>query len=284
MNKERKINKQGKPKPRVLHQDLMVNMDRYKTERLELLAKNFVVNELLKQYKEKIEQALSSNELFLFKNSPSDSKFSDLIKPLREISREINVEWMFLFSFAFYNTVGAPVDVNIEIVGKEGKSILEPGIYVRYHPWMTREDWQIEFENISKIGQTSQDLYPGVRESVFYRKRIKPLHSWTPDDELMIQKYSLIEEKVPKYFEKRISHHKNKNIESAENVGMDSGTSLVDGALEDVVFKISESWKEDDDKRYDKTKKEYRNNYYYLAKKYELPTPEKFSILKKLLK
>lgn len=262
---------------RSLSWSIETKLSEFNRVRYDLLKNNFVFLEVTNRLKLKLLEQLSKEQLKRLKNNPNDEIFVDILKPLRMIATMLQIDWMFLFSFMFYVEPGVRDFHEITIATESKEYLLEPGLYLKYHPWMTQDEWLDKMKKIKHIAKTMTkvsppiSLYPEVDAEEFFMEKQKH-HVSAKDHEYNIQIYLDIESKIAEFLrEKEIGSVK--DPEYTEK----SGISVIDRILESQISEIET----EDDAELDRIKQARKNTYYEIAARYALPT---FRELSKYLK
>lgn len=257
--------------------EIETKLSDFNRRRYDLLKDNFVFLKIAEQLKMNLDKQLSKNELTELKNHPDDKKFIDVLNPLRKVSTMLQIDWMYLFSFVFYSEPGVRDYHGIVLAVEPKEYLLEQGLYVRFHPWMTQNDWLNELEKVKYLAKTMTQvslptpLYPEVDAEEYFLKKQKHNVS-KKDSEQNIQIYLEIETKIPQFLKEK-ENGLIKDVDYAEK----SGVSVIDRILESLITEFDI----DDDKELDRIKQTKRNVYYEVSARYALPT---FRELNKYLK
>lgn len=230
---------------------------KYEENRLLLLKHNLVIHEVIKLLKKLYSELLTKQELSKFLAytlHPDSSKFS---KPLKILSNDINIFWLDIFKFMYPKKIHKINNIfpNIEFIKRGYPKIYRSGLYVRFDPLMTKEDWLKEYDHASiytKLPEVNDHFYPFFDKNDFWLAK-KKLQVSTKDESENIPLYLDIEKRITSYFYR-------KKIKSG-------GQSVIDAALEQYVFNS-----DIDEADEDRLKQEVKTVYYEVAKRYMLPT------------
>lgn len=225
------------------------NLYQYETYRLALLKENFVVNRIQK-------------EIDLLKSKADKSTV------IRTTVVE-NIEKYLLLLRTFYTQVlfgGKNLfkkQSDIIILDKADKvKIVTPGIYVRYIPNTTKQGWLYRFEQLKKaINYLDLSSIPAKK----YQKPKERYQVSKSDLKNNFHIYLSIEKKIPDYWDS-----KDTIIDSVYSVQHDvkkSGASIIDRIIEDLTYTDKK-----DDKELNSLVRHYKNTYYSVATRYQLPT------------
>lgn len=265
-----------KPKSELRSWSIETKLSEFHRVRYNLLKSNFVFLELVECLKLKLLEQLSEEQLIKLKNDPNDEMFVGTLKSLRMVAVMLQVDWMFIFSFMFYVEAGVRDFHEITVATESKEYLLEQGLYVKFHPWMTQDEWLQEFKKVKHIAKTMTkitppvSLYPEVDTEEYFKEKQK--HHVSPNDnENNIQIYLEIETKISEFLkEKEVGLIKDPNY--AEK----SGVSIIDRILESLISELEI----EDDAELDRIKQAKKNTYYEITSRYALPT---FSELNKYL-
>ena len=155
---------------------------------------------------------------------------------------------------------------DIRMVSLKGIRINQPGIYARYNPNMKKEDWQKLYVRIKELAKKySRFVYPEVDKKIFDLKKTKKQVGYS-DEKKNIRMYLEIEKRIPGFWQE---YHKGKEKDLFGGPGGETSRSyVVSSAIENIL---------ETRRLGNKYKKKYHDNYYRIAKRYQLPTHEELS-------
>jgi hypothetical protein len=151
-------------------------------------------------------------------------------------------------------------------VQKGGERLItEPGVYIRYHPKMTRKEWNNRYDQ-AIVAAKEQNIFAGIQIKEI--PDIQDRHQvGTKDVEQNIEVYLKVEAKVPEYWHDRSRIYKDPVTEKVIRK-----LPVIDSVLEDVLTDENR----DDETERKKLKAKYKDIYYDICRRYMLPTYTEF--------
>ncbi len=222
----------------------------YEEIRGALVKHNFVLNRIAEEIEKLVKSGDKSEEVKTNVMANQD-KYKKLTHVL--ISQ---------FIFGGKNLLKKPNDV-ILIENGEEKMINSPGIYIRYHPNMTKQGWIARFQQIKKF---EKYLYLFIQpDNKVLQTPKQRFQVGYKDIKQNIDTYLTIENKIPEYWDNRKSI-----IDFVYEVQHDvpeSGVSVIDRIIEELIYSDEKS-----DTELSRLAKQFKNIYYSVAERYQLPT------------
>lgn len=222
----------------------------YEDIRRILIKKNFVHNQLF------VGTATFINNLKTGNYKPPTTSVAEEAEKIDTLLNTLYSQW-FVGSdegYRFFN--------DMIIARRKGIQIEQKGVYVRYHPNMTKREWMDRYDKAREIAETFkvfQDMYSEDLPQPKLRKQIG-----TKDIEQNIEIYLKVEAKISEYWHEQFE---SRYTDPATGKPMDK-LPVMESVLEEV---LDDEGIEDITKRKELREK-YKNIYYDVAKRYMLPT------------
>lgn len=161
--------------------------------------------------------------------------------------------------------IGGNPDDTVFVKKEQGVKITRPGIYIRFHPLMTEQEWIYRREQVAIVAKLLK-IYEGENEKK--SEKPKQRHDIGLTAMTNINLYLKIEKRLPKLWRKQQDYKANPYKYTQGGPGNERKRSppIVLGAIEAIL----ESKGIRDKKNL--VKKRYKNIYYDVARRYRLPT------------
>ncbi len=226
----------------------------FKEIKQDMLGNNFVIKVLWGELKKK------TNKLKLKKQTAKDIEKLEKLQLITSLFYQL----AYLGGKKLYKYKNDKV-----VVSGHPVKVEEEGVYVRYNPFITREQWLELYDEASLLVEKMK-LFKNANPKDFKKKKER-YQLGSDDIKLGLNLYFEIEKKLLKYWKKG----KPNDILYAE----EDGASMVDRALEEILVKKNL----EDDKKLNELKKQHKEAYYRVCERYDIPTMRELPQYLKLL-
>lgn len=230
------------------------NKKLFKEIRQDMLGNNFVIKVLWGELKKKV------NKLKVKKQTAKDTEKLEKLQLLVSLFYQL----VYLGGKTLYKFKNDKV-----IVSGNPVKVEEEGVYVRYNPFITREQWLELYEEAALLVKKMK-LFKEAKPEDFQKKKER-YQIGSDDIKLGLNLYFEIEKKLLKYWKEG----KPKDTLYTE----EDGASMIDRALEEIIANKNV----EDDRKLNKLKKQYKEAYYRACERYDIPTMRELPQYLKLL-
>jgi hypothetical protein len=229
----------------------------YDDIRFQLLKHNFIYKSVFRMLSSMIDKAKNDKGMRFF------------VEHLEQFEKLRSV----LYQQIFIGGKASKNQSDIIIAGEDGARVESEGIYVRFHPLLSKADW---LQLYKKLQFAEKQL--GIYKDSKNKKRQKPKQRkqiGTKDLEQNLEIYLDIETRIPKFWKQKHSKKKEDYAGTGEKIQI----PVIEAAITEIAEEKGIQSLEEESKFRDR----YKEIYNRIIERYELPTIREYSSYARIL-